>query len=154
MKFIKIILFSLSIIFTLSCERKACQNPPPSYNIAFVDSQGQAFVNDSLQATTIRLSSTSSAGVRTIVSSTDFKPVVSNDRYKFVYTVGYNLFAQNEQNQYRVEVNSKVIGNLVVKSQRDNSSCDGWMHVTEVRFSDKVVSQSADNIMYVITLNP
>jgi hypothetical protein len=154
MKFIQIILFSLGIIFTLSCERKECQNPPPSYNVAFVDSQGQAFVNDSLQATTLRLSSTSSTGVRTIISSADFRPIVSNDRYKFIYNIGYNLFAQSEQNQYVVEVNNKVLGKLVFKNQRDNSPCDGWMHLTEVRFNDQVVNRGADNVTYMVTLNP
>lgn len=144
----------LGIIFTLSCERKLCQSPPPSYNIAFVDSQGQAFVNDSLQATTLRLSSTSSTGVRTMISSADFKPVISNDHYKFIYNIGYSLFAQSEQNQYTVEVNNKVVGNLVFKSQRDNSPCNGWMHLTEVRYNDQVVDRGADNVTYVITLNP
>lgn len=154
MKSIRIILISLGIISTLSCERKDCQSPPPRYNVAFIDSRGQAFVNDSLQAATLRLSSTSPTGVRTMISSADFKPVISNDRYKFIYNVGYDLFAQSEQNQYTVGINDKVVGNLVFKSQRDNSPCNGWMRLTEVRFNDQVVSRSEDNVTYVITLNP
>lgn len=154
MRFTHIILLSLGIIFTLSCEGRECQIPPPSYHVAFVDSRGQAFVNDSSQARALLLSATSTTGVRTVTSSADFRPVVSNDRYKFVYDMGYNLFAQSGQNQYRVEVNRKVLGNLVLKGQRDTSPCDGWMHLTEVRFNDQVVSRGADNVTYVITLSP
>lgn len=88
-----------------------------------------------------------------MISSADFRPVVSNDRYKFIYNIGYNLFGQREQNQYIIELNNKMANSLVLKSQRDNSPCDGWMHLTEVRLNDQVVSRDADNVTYVIILN-
>ncbi|GAB3022990.1 hypothetical protein GCM10027185_21590 [Spirosoma pulveris] len=153
MKFLYSILFLSGLIFTLSCQRQACQNPPPAYTVAFTNAQGQAFINDSLQAATLRLSSISSAGVRTVLSPVDFRPVASNDRYKFVYQVGYSLFDKNEQNRFTVELNNNALGSLELKSQRDNSKCDGWMHLTEVRFNDQVVGRSADNVTYAIKLN-
>ncbi|MBD2705319.1 hypothetical protein IC229_32170 [Spirosoma sp. BT702] len=151
MKFTTIIILLLNVGFALSCRQRLCQSPPPSYNFAFINPQGQSVFNDTLQAGALRLSYASSTGTRSIVSKAEFKPLVTNDQYKILYQVQYNVFAQAEQNQYTVEIDNKAIGSLTLTSRRDNSECDGWMHLTEVRFNNQQIALGA-NLTYVITV--
>ncbi|MBD2703326.1 hypothetical protein IC229_21960 [Spirosoma sp. BT702] len=153
MRFIQAIVLLFSGCFGLACEQQKCQAPPPTYNVAFVNSQGQPLIGDPLQADAVHIWYTSSTGVPIHLPKTDFKAIASNDSYKFIYNVGYDLFARSEQTQYTVALSDKVLGTLSMTSRRNESKCNGWMHLTGMRFNNEPVSLGADNVTYVLKVN-
>lgn len=101
----------------------------------------------------LRLIYISPTGARTIVPQAEFKPVASNDNYKFIYNMLYDLFAKSEQIQYAVEIDNKVVGNLALISRMNSSKCNPWMNLSEVRFNNLQVRLNADNVTYVVKIN-
>ena len=142
-----------SVFLCLSCQQEECQSPPPRYNFAFTDSQGRPVVNDSLQATLIRLTSVSSAGVKTVVPVTDFKPIISNERYNFVYNMSYDVFAKSEEVLCTIETAGRTLGTLNLTSRRNNNRCNGWMNLSEVRFNNQPIDLEPDNVTYVVRMS-
>jgi len=154
MKSIYAVAIGTLIIFGLSlCQRKDCQAPPPQYDFAFITAQQKPIVTDSLQAISLRLVYYSSAGTKTIVPITNFKPYPSNGPSKYVYRVGYDLISQNQPTEYTVELGGQAINKLSLTTQKNNSDCDGWMHLIDVRSNQKPVSIDPDNITYLIKVD-
>ena len=141
------------VVLFLSCQQEECQSSPPRYNFAFIDSQGRSVINDSLQATLIRLTSVSSNGIKTVVPVADFKPVASNDIYNFVYTMSYDMFAKSEQVLCTIETQRRTLGTLNLTSRRNNNKCSGCMNLSEVRFNNQQIGLEADNVTYIIKLD-
>lgn len=150
MKSIYLIIIGSLII--LGCERRACQSPPPNYNFAFITSQQEPVVQDSIQAASLRLVYNSPTGTKMIVPATDFKPYPSTGPSKYTYRMDYNLIAQNHPPEYTIEVGGQAVGKLSLTAQINNNRCDGWMHLTDVRSNNKPVSIDSYTSTYTINV--
>lgn len=151
-----IIVGSLITLGLSSCERKLCQNSPPQYNFAFVTAQQKPVVADSLQAASLRLTYYSSTGIKTSVALTWFTPYPSDGPSKYVYRIAYELIDQvnlNKPTVYTLELNGQAINKLSLTTQKNNTDCDGWMHLTEVRSNQIPISISSDNLTYSIQVD-
>lgn len=135
------------------CEQRACQSPPPEYSFAFVTSQQEPVVIDSLQAASLRLVYNSPAGVKMIVPIADFKPYPSDGPSKYTYRMNYNLISQNHPTEYTVEVGGQAISKLSLITKKNDNRCNGWMYLTDVRSNRKPVTIDPNNTTYVVRVD-
>jgi hypothetical protein len=142
------------LVFGLSlCQRKECQTPPPQYNFAFVTAQQKPVVSDSLQAASLRLVYYSSTGTKIIIPTASFKPYPSDGPATYVYRMGYDVIGQSQPSEYTVEVGGQPVSKLSLTAQKNNSDCDGWMHVTNVRSNQQSIPVNPDNVTYVVKVD-
>ncbi|NBA88081.1 hypothetical protein GVN16_20080 [Emticicia sp. CRIBPO] len=139
-----LILWALTCLFT-ACEDSgmACQNPPPS--ISFKINSGdssQNYTRDNLRITYLR--------------KTGVKAEVTDLRYDNGIFNTYDLIIQaNELGNnsiFTLESDGVKLKELTLKTYKDNSRCDGWIHASEIKAGNKVLEIDKTSFAYIINL--
>lgn len=148
MKIPAALLIFCGFVSITACERKLCQNPPPTNRLLLVQPDGSNAVT-ATNASRVTIRHTKEGK---LVSTKNVR--VSNPPEYAVESYEMNVISRqlNDTTHFYVSVDDKLFGVVQLKTHVDNSSCDGWTHVSELRFNGRIVPY--DNLKPGYTLTP
>ena len=132
------LLFSL---MALSCKHKiSCQNPPPTlqFKVAKIND------TDSTSIDNVSVSYTSKDGKKIYI--TDLRNI--NGIFNSNELIN-NSYSQQDTN-FSLEINNAQVGDIQLKTYKDGSACDGWIHASEVKLNGKLINPDSKGVYYFL----
>lgn len=130
----------MALMSVLSCNKRIeCQNPPPVLGLRIAKVVGL----DTTTASNIAIALPFQTGQKSYI--TDLKNangiVLTNELINTSY-------AQKDPS-FALEVNNVQVATIQLKTYKDNSSCDGWIHQSELRLNNKPLVANSRGIYFI-----
>lgn len=125
----------------------ACQSPPPAVRLIVVTPAGKPVITpDNAAQITVQYTRN---GYLTPVSDVQISPATGLvESYELI---GVARQATDTTHIY-LSAGNKPLGIIQLKTYVDNSRCDGWTHISELRFNGQVVPYDNLKTGYVLTV--
>ena len=139
-----LILTSFGLLF--SCGKKACQSPPPTLRFMLMEANGKNLITDA-NAGKVSVQYTN-GGQLIRVSDVQLS---ASTTYAFTSYEMIPIARQSaDTTHFYVLINNKTVGPIQLKTYVDNSECDGWTHISELRFEGRLIAYDNMKPGYVL----
>ena len=147
MKILATLLVFCGFVLLTACERKLCQNPPPTTRLLLIQPDGSNAIT-ATNASRVAISYTKEGKL----ISTENPGIGTPPNYA-VESYDINVISRqlNDTTHFYVSVDDKLFGVVQLKTRIDDSRCDGWIHVGELRFNGKIIPYDNLKPGYILT---
>ena len=147
----RLLLVCSSLILLAGCKGNiACQNPPPVLRFVLNTPNGaNAVTADNAGQIAIRYARNGQpTTIKDVRVSTG--PSYAVESYELIEIARQT----SDTTQFHVVANDKTLGAIQLKTYVDNSPCDGWTHINELRFNGQVVAYDNMKPGYTLVVAP
>ena len=147
MQYVAYCLIFAGLFVLSSCEKKECQNPPPTLRFMLMKANGSNYITDD-KAGNVTIQYTKDGRlIRVSDVRLSASPVYAIESFEMIPI----SFQTTDTTHFYVAVGNETPGVIQLKTYVDNSQCDGWTHASELRFNGQVVVYDNLKPGYVLT---